>query len=196
MGCSVISSNYTNIITCQHEYVNLKCSSQVFSHRNIPCSQTWLFAQKNSGNCWDQNQLSWWLRADWKWFGHVDCKNDGQLVTGKWHQIFCQLVQEFWSMTTTYISHSHWVVALTTVMCYTMHRITINTEREQIRLIYILWTQGWCARDSTFAPSPQTYTTAAFREGQVREGANVGVCQSAAAAVVVGGVFVCTGTAP
>ena len=134
--------------------------------------------KKNSGNCWDQNQLSWWLRVDWKWFGHVDCKNDGQLVTGKWHQIFCQLVQEFWSLTTTYISHSHWVVALTTVMCYTMHRITINTEREQIRLIYILWTQGWCTRDSTFAPSPQTYTTAAFREGRVREGANVSVCQT------------------
>jgi len=28
------------------------------------------------------------------------------------------------------------------------------------------------------------------------EWANVGVCQSAAAAVVVGGVFVCSGTAP
>jgi len=28
-------------------------------------------------------------------------------------------------------------------------------------------------RDSTFAPSPQTYATAAFGEGRVREGANL-----------------------
>ena len=28
-------------------------------------------------------------------------------------------------------------------------------------------------RDTTFAPSPQTYATAAFREGRVREGTNL-----------------------
>ena len=50
-------------------------------------------------------------------------------------------------------------------------------------------------RDSTSAPSPQTDVTAAFGEGQVREGANDGVCQSAAATVMVGGVFVCSGIA-
>jgi len=48
-------------------------------------------------------------------------------------------------------------------------------------------------------PLPQTYETAVFGQGRLREEANVGVCQSAAAAVVVGGVFVCSGataTAP
>jgi len=51
-------------------------------------------------------------------------------------------------------------------------------------------------RDSIFAPCPQTYATAAFGEGWECEGANVGVCQSAAAAaVMVGGVSVCSGTA-
>ena len=33
--------------------------------------------------------------------------------------------------------------------------------------------QAWCARDSTFASSPQTYATAAFGEGRVRDGANL-----------------------
>ena len=58
----------------------------------------------------------------------------------------------------------------------------------------LLCSQGQRARDFTFVPYPQTYVAAAFREGRVCEGANVGVCQSAAA-VMVGGVFVCSGTA-
>jgi len=39
------------------------------------------------------------------------------------------------------------------------------------------------------------YATAVFGEGRVREGANVGICESGAAAVMVGGVFLCSGTA-
>jgi len=44
-------------------------------------------------------------------------------------------------------------------------------------------------------PSLQMYATAVFTEGRVREGANVGICESGAAAVMVGGVFLCSGTA-
>jgi len=36
-----------------------------------------------------------------------------------------------------------------------------------------LCSHAWCARDSTFASSPQTYATAAFGVGRVREGANL-----------------------
>jgi len=40
-------------------------------------------------------------------------------------------------------------------------------------LIYYVHKVNVQRRDSTFAPSPQTYATAAFGEGLVREGANL-----------------------
>ena len=47
------------------------------------------------------------------------------------------------------------------------------TMNEVTAVSILLCSQGWCARDSTSAPSLQTYATAAFGEGQVREGTNL-----------------------
>jgi len=50
-------------------------------------------------------------------------------------------------------------------------KLTWN-EHTDISIYYVLKVDvQW--RDSTFATSPQTYTTAAFGEGQVREGTNL-----------------------
>jgi len=58
--------------------------------------------------------------------------------------------------------------------CPLLLLIQIHVEVYLLSVVSILLcSQGWRARDSTFAPSPQTYVTAAFGEGRVCEGANL-----------------------
>jgi len=61
-------------------------------------------------------------------------------------------------------------VTLIISVCYVVKEYTPCLKEISIYYVHKVDAQG---RDSTFAPSPQTYSTAAFREGQVHEGANL-----------------------